>query len=130
MERKALAKDLKIVLAYLSISHLIGNIVYEGPVTNSALIGRELVALVAREQQMVKPTAEHWEQAKVTYSKLWCQVKPEAGLSLNSLARIGNMTWSQFASGGKVALELSAYYYIGSLIGSTAGLPLSLIFRH
>lgn len=116
----------KVVEEYLTFA-----LVYDGPVTNSALVARELVTLVAQEQQMVRPpTTQQLEHAKEIYLKLWTQVKPEGGVTLSSFSRIGNMTWSQFASGGKVALELSAYYYIGSLIGSTAALPLSLVFRH
>lgn len=104
--------------------------VFDGPVSNSALVAKELVALVAKEQQMTKPTAQQWEHAKETYIKLWTKVKPEGKISLTSFSRIGDLTWSQFASGGKIALELSAYYYIGSVIGGTAALPLSLVFRH
>lgn len=91
------------------------------------MIGCEFIKLVAREQQFSIPKAEDAVLAKETYQNLTTKILPLKDSSyVDIFTNLSNLTWSQVASGGKVALELTAYYYLGKLGGSIASYPLCL----
>lgn len=84
------------------------------------MVGREFVRLVAREQRFAPPNAEMWAQAKERYITLITGLHPRA---------LSQMTWSEAGQAGRVVLELSALYYIGTLAGQAAGFPIAFLRR-
>lgn len=104
-------------------------IVYSGPIKNSALVGREFLTLVAKEQQLAIPKAEQWAEARETYMNVINKFRPAPGLSWSNqvMGRMASWTWADVATGGKVAVELSALYFIAQLAGKAATYPFTVL---
>jgi hypothetical protein len=103
-------------------------IVYNGPIKNSALIGREFLTLVAKEQQLAIPKATQWPEARESYMRMINAFKPGQGVSWSTqlMYRLSTYTWADVVAGGKVLAQLGSLYFIAQLAGKTVAYPLNV----
>lgn len=76
---------------------------------------------------MTRPTAAQLEEARRIYLE---RLDRWGTLGVSGLRKAGTeLTWAQVSRGGRTALDLAAFYYIGMLAGQTVAYPLHLILH-
>ena len=90
-----------------------------GPVRNNLLIGRELLRIIVREQQLL-PSLQSWPQARQAYTDAFHSLKGKIrlfGVSEAVSQAVREATWGQVGRSLRRLLELGSFYYIGQLVG-------------
>ena len=94
-----------------------------GPLRNRLLISREVLRIVAREQQLL-PSLNSWPQAKQAYIDSFNALRHQIqlfGVSGLISRRLQEATWGQVGRTARNLAELASFYYIGMLAGQVGG---------
>lgn len=94
-----------------------------GPLRNRLLITREVLKIVAREQQLL-PSLKSWPQAKQAYIDSFNALRHQIqlfGVSGLISRRLQEATWGQVGRTARSLAELASFYYIGMLAGQIGG---------
>jgi hypothetical protein len=92
----------------------------KGPLKFNLKVGWEVARLIAREQKLL-PSIDSWPAARAEYRSVFLAGR-QFVMQRNFREKMQEMTWGDLGSAARITAEMAAFYYIGKVIGITAGL--------